>query len=81
MLRQAQDLQARRAAHVLARVDTSASAGNARPITDVFTADKQTELLGRVSGRYGLPPQPPEFQMAQYNTLGKIADLILTSAA
>jgi hypothetical protein len=42
------------------------------------------DLQGRivfVSGRYGLPPQPPEFQMAEYNTLGKIADPILTSAA
>jgi len=37
---------------------------------------KQTELLARVSDRYGLPPRPPEFRMAQYNTLGRIADLV-----
>jgi acyl transferase domain-containing protein/acyl carrier protein len=60
--------------------------------TDVFSPDtdleselgvdsvKQTELLARVSDHYGLPPRPPEFRLGEYNTLGKIADLILTSA-
>ncbi|MFI0895722.1 acyltransferase domain-containing protein [Streptomyces sp. NPDC020983] len=42
---------------------------------------KQTELLVRVGDRYGLPPRPSDVRPAAYNTLGKIADLILASAA
>lgn len=41
---------------------------------------KQTELLVRVGDRYGLPPRPSDVRPAAYNTLGKIADLILATA-
>jgi acyl transferase domain-containing protein/acyl carrier protein len=41
---------------------------------------KQTELLVRVGDRYGLPPRPSDVRPAAYNTLGKIADLILAAA-
>ncbi|MFF2661486.1 acyltransferase domain-containing protein [Kitasatospora sp. NPDC058032] len=40
---------------------------------------KQTELLVRVGRRYELPPRPSDVRPAAYNTLGKIADLILAS--
>jgi acyl transferase domain-containing protein/acyl carrier protein len=40
---------------------------------------KQTELLSRVSERYGLPARSPEFRLSGHNTLGKIADLVVTS--
>ncbi|WP_327678447.1 acyltransferase domain-containing protein [Kitasatospora sp. NBC_00458] len=40
---------------------------------------KQTELLVRVGNRYELPPRPSDVRPAAYNTLGKIADLILAS--
>jgi hypothetical protein len=42
---------------------------------------KQTELLARVSDQFGLPPRPSDFRPGSYGTLGKIADLVLTSAA
>lgn len=38
-------------------------------------------VFTRVSEEYGLPPQPRESRLAGYNTLGKVADRILTSAA
>lgn len=40
---------------------------------------KQTELLVRVGNRYELPPRPSDVRPAAYNTLGKIADLIISS--
>ncbi|MFB6888375.1 acyltransferase domain-containing protein [Kitasatospora sp. NPDC056327] len=40
---------------------------------------KQTELLVRVGNRYELPPRPSDVRPAAYNTLGKIADLIIAS--
>jgi acyl carrier protein len=41
---------------------------------------KQTELLGRVSEQFGLPPRPADFRPGPFNTLGKIADLVLSAA-
>jgi acyl transferase domain-containing protein len=40
---------------------------------------KQTELLGRVGEQFGLPPRPSDFRPGPYSTLGKIADLVLTT--
>ncbi|MFC5665030.1 acyl carrier protein [Kitasatospora misakiensis] len=40
---------------------------------------KQTELLVRVGNRYELPPRPSDVRPAAFNTLGKIADLIIAS--
>lgn len=37
---------------------------------------KQTELLARVSERYQLPPRPADFRLSNYNTMGKVVDLI-----
>jgi len=37
---------------------------------------KQTELLARAVDRYGLPTAPEDFQVARYDTLGKIADFV-----
>jgi acyl transferase domain-containing protein len=37
---------------------------------------KQTELLARVVERYGLPKAPEDFQVARYDTLGKVADFV-----
>jgi acyl transferase domain-containing protein len=41
---------------------------------------KQTELLGRVGEQFQLPPRPADFRPGPYNTLGKIADLVLSAA-
>ncbi|HET9871809.1 MAG TPA: acyltransferase domain-containing protein [Propionibacteriaceae bacterium] len=41
---------------------------------------KQTELLARISDHYGLPPRPSDFRFADHNTLGRIADLVLTTS-
>jgi malonyl CoA-acyl carrier protein transacylase/acyl carrier protein len=38
---------------------------------------KQTELLGRVSEKYSLPPRPDDFRLADYNTIGKVVDFVL----
>jgi malonyl CoA-acyl carrier protein transacylase/acyl carrier protein len=58
---------------------------------DVFTADveleaelgidsvKQTELLARLSERYSLPPRPADFRLADYNTLGKVAEFVFSA--
>ncbi|WP_338899830.1 acyltransferase domain-containing protein [Nocardia seriolae] len=40
---------------------------------------KQTELLRRVGERYGLGPLPADFKIAEHNTLGRIADLIVSA--
>ncbi|MGH2351156.1 MAG: acyltransferase domain-containing protein [Chloroflexota bacterium] len=37
---------------------------------------KQTELMARVVESYGLPPRPADFRMADYDTMGKITDLV-----
>lgn len=37
---------------------------------------KQTELLARVSTRYQLPPRPADFRLRNYDTLGKVVDLV-----
>ena len=37
---------------------------------------KQTELLGRLSEEYGLPPRPADFRLANYNTLRKVTDFV-----
>jgi acyl carrier protein len=37
---------------------------------------KQTEIVGRVSGLYGLPPLPANFRMSDYKTMGQIADFV-----
>jgi acyl transferase domain-containing protein/acyl carrier protein len=45
---------------------------------------KQTELLGRLSEKYGLPPRPADFRLANYSTVGKVTDFVqgaLSSAA
>ncbi len=56
---------------------------------EVFTADtdlegelgvdsvKQTELLARVSDRYALPESDAGFRVADYPTLGAIAQLVV----
>jgi acyl carrier protein len=38
---------------------------------------KQTELLGRVSEIYSLPPRPSEFRLSTYNTMGKVVDFVV----
>lgn len=55
---------------------------------EVFTADvaleaelgvdsvKQTELMARVSDKYNLPPQPADFRLSNYPTLGHIAAFV-----
>jgi malonyl CoA-acyl carrier protein transacylase len=40
---------------------------------------KQTELLGRVAEAYNLPPRPPEFRLANYHTMGKVVDFVLSA--
>ncbi|SOD64501.1 Malonyl CoA-acyl carrier protein transacylase [Streptomyces zhaozhouensis] len=57
--------------------------------TEVFTEDvmleadlgvdsvKQTDLLGRVAKQYQLPPQPEEFNISDYATFGRVADMVL----
>ncbi|HYF75954.1 MAG TPA: acyltransferase domain-containing protein [Symbiobacteriaceae bacterium] len=59
---------------------------------EVFTADvaleaelgvdsvKQTELMARVSDKYGLPPHPADFRLSNYPTLGHIADFVMAHA-
>ena len=37
---------------------------------------KQTEMLARVAEQYALPALPDDFRLADYTTLGRIADLI-----
>ncbi|MBA0050973.1 acyltransferase domain-containing protein [Streptomyces sp. AJS327] len=37
---------------------------------------KQVELLGRATELYGLPTRDPGFQLADHDTLGKVAELI-----
>jgi acyl carrier protein len=37
---------------------------------------KQTELLGRLSAEYALPPRPADFRLASYNTLRKVTDFV-----
>ena len=39
---------------------------------------KQTEIMGRASQMFGLPPLPPDIRLGDYRTLGQITDLILT---
>ncbi|WP_193317779.1 MULTISPECIES: acyltransferase domain-containing protein [Streptomyces] len=57
--------------------------------SEVFTEDvlleadlgvdsvKQTDLLGRVAKQYQLPPQPAEFNISDYATFGRVADMVL----
>jgi acyl carrier protein len=40
---------------------------------------KQTELLGRLSAEYGLPPRPADFRLANYNTLRKVTDFVFAA--
>jgi hypothetical protein len=40
---------------------------------------KQTELLARVAEQYALPPLPDDFRLADYTTLGRIADLVMAT--
>jgi len=37
---------------------------------------KQTEIVGRVAGLYGLPPLPANFRMSDYKTMGQITDFV-----
>jgi acyl carrier protein len=37
---------------------------------------KQTELMARVLEHYGLPARRDGFRLAEYDTLGKVADLV-----
>jgi acyl transferase domain-containing protein len=37
---------------------------------------KQTELLARAAQTYELPPQPPDFRLANYSTMGKVVGFI-----
>jgi acyl carrier protein len=58
---------------------------------DVFTEDadleadlgidslKQTSLLARVAGEFGLPGRPAEMRVWDYSTLGRLADHIVAS--
>jgi malonyl CoA-acyl carrier protein transacylase/acyl carrier protein len=41
---------------------------------------KQTELLARVSDKYALGPRPSNFRLADYNTMGKVADFVAAAA-
>ena len=38
---------------------------------------KQMELLSRIQDRYGIPPLPEDFRLSEYNTLGKVTDLVM----
>lgn len=38
---------------------------------------KQTELLSRAAERYRLPARPADFRLAEYSTMGKVADFVL----
>jgi malonyl CoA-acyl carrier protein transacylase len=40
---------------------------------------KQTELLARVAEVYRLPPRPPEFRLADYDTMGRVVDFVHTA--
>jgi acyl transferase domain-containing protein len=40
---------------------------------------KQTELLARVAESYRLPPRPPEFRLADYDTMGRVVDFVLSA--
>jgi acyl carrier protein len=40
---------------------------------------KQTELLGRLSEQYALPPRPADFRLSDYNTLGKVAEFVFNA--
>lgn len=37
---------------------------------------RQTELLGRISERYQLPPRPDNFRMSDYRTMGQVVDFV-----
>ncbi len=39
---------------------------------------KQAELFARVAERYGIPPPPEDFRLGDYDTLGKVADLVFS---
>ena len=41
---------------------------------------KQTELLGRLSEKYNLPPRPADFRLSNYSTLGKVVDFVQAAA-
>ncbi|MEV6342957.1 acyltransferase domain-containing protein [Actinoplanes sp. NPDC051851] len=41
---------------------------------------KQTDLLGRVARRYGLPPAPSGLPIGQVRTMGQVADLVVSAA-
>src|SRR6476646_3892920 len=41
---------------------------------------KQTELLARVTEKYGLPPRPADFRLSDYRTMGRIVDFIASAA-
>jgi acyl transferase domain-containing protein len=41
---------------------------------------KQTELLARAADLFGLPPQPSDFVIGDFPTLGHIAELVLQSS-
>jgi acyl transferase domain-containing protein len=41
---------------------------------------KQTELLARVGERYNMPPRTPEFRLSDYNTMGKVVDLVAAAS-
>jgi acyl transferase domain-containing protein/acyl carrier protein len=41
---------------------------------------KQTDLLGRVARRYGLPPAPEGLVISKYRTLGQVVDLVMGAA-
>jgi acyl transferase domain-containing protein len=41
---------------------------------------KQTELLARGAELYGLPAQPADFRLSDYDTMGKVVDYVLAHA-
>ena len=41
---------------------------------------KQTDLLGRVARKYGLPPAPEGLRLSEYRTLGDVVNLVMTAA-
>jgi malonyl CoA-acyl carrier protein transacylase/acyl carrier protein len=40
---------------------------------------KQTEIVGRISSLYGLPPLPPNFRMGDYKTMGQVTDFVFAN--
>ncbi|HWI62704.1 MAG TPA: acyltransferase domain-containing protein [Symbiobacteriaceae bacterium] len=42
---------------------------------------KQTELMARVSDKYGLPPHPADFRLSNYPTMGQIVDFVYANSA